>query len=326
MTARRSPELRPDAEPAPQVAVRDRAAGAVARTRALGLHFIGHFLGIVGLPAEDGRSRLLLEVEPGTRPGAPVSPVSLAVVADLAMGTAIRTLLGPGRRLSTVAMTANYLETVVTGPVTAAAIAPQVGDDGRAFARCELSDTRGVLVGTIDAWFVALPAPNGRPLAPIPWELPEPRHVPPLTDAQMTAAERGAIEACVEAGRRAAAGRTSVVEELIRPVVLDSAGDEVTGELRIGFAHTNRVGDVQGGILFGAAALAARRVVADDMRLADGHVQFLAPAHGRDLTVTASVSRQGRRTAFTETRSTVAGGLVAAGAFTFHRLADRDEG
>lgn len=302
----------------------ERAVDAVARTRALGLHFVGHFLGIVGLPPQDGRSRLLLDVEPGAEPGTPVSPVSLAVVADLAMGTAIRAHLGAGRRLSTVAMTAHYVAAVATGPVTASAAAPQVGEDGRAFARCELTDHRGALVGAIDAWFVALPAPPGRELAPIPWELPEPRVVQPLTIAGMTRAEKGAVDACVAAGRRAATGRTSVVEELIGPSIPESTGGRVTGELQIGFAHTNRVGHVQGGVLYGAAALAARRAVAEDMHLAEGHLQFLAPAHGESLVVEARATRQGRRTSFTEARLIVDGGLVGAGTFTFHRLADRD--
>lgn len=79
---------------------------------------------------------------------------------------------------------------------------------------------------------------------------------------------------------------------------------------------------MQGGILYGAAVLAARRVVPPGMTLADGHLQFVAPADRSPLTVDARALRLGRRTSFVEVRLTTDEHLAATGAFTFHRIVD----
>src|SRR3954463_3462713 len=81
--------------------VLERALLAVGRTRALGLHFYGNFVGIGGGPAPLGTSGLSIDGEP-PGVGAPgVSAVALATVADLAIGSAIRSHLEIGARMAT---------------------------------------------------------------------------------------------------------------------------------------------------------------------------------------------------------------------------------
>jgi acyl-coenzyme A thioesterase PaaI-like protein len=308
-------------------AVRARALESVARTRAVGPHFFGNFLGITGLPREEGRSRLHLAVEPGDPTGGRISPTAVATVADLTMSAAIRAVLGPQRRLGTITMALHHLEPVVAGPLTTEAVATRVEvDEERGFARCDLRDPRGTLVAAVEAWFVAMPTPPGRTLGPVPWELPDDVPIPPVTDAELTDAERAAVEACEGAARRAADAGTSVVEELLTGRWVPVGDGAVRGELPMGPAYANRGGHVQGGVLYGAAALGAQRVVAEGMSLAEGHLAFLAPAEGDILVVESRVLRHGRRTSFAESRVRVGDRLVATGEFAFHRVPGASDG
>lgn len=308
-------------------AVRARALDSVARTRAVGPHFFGNFLGITGLPQVPGRSRLHLAVEPGDPTGGRISPTAVATTADLTMSASIRAVLGPQRRLGTITMSVHHLEPDVTGPLTSEAVATRVEvEEERGFARCTLTDPRGVPVAAVEAWFVAMPTPPGRTLGPVPWELPDDVPVPPVDDAELTGAERVAVETCDAAGRRAAAEGTSVVEELLAGRWVPAGADGVHGELPVGPAHANRGGHVQGGVLYGAAAAGAQRVVAEGMSLAEGHLAFLAPAEGDLLVVESRVLRHGRRTSFAESRLHVGDRLVATGAFTFHRVPGAAQG
>lgn len=313
-------------------AVRARALESVARTRAVGPHFFGNFVGITGLPRQEGRSRLHLDVEPGSAPGGRISPVAVATVADLTMSASIRAVLGPQRRLGTITMALHHLEPVVRGPLTTGAVAARVEvDEERGFARCDLHDPRGVLVAAAEAWFVAMPTPPGRTLGPVPWELPDDVPVPPVDDEDLQPSERAAVDACDAAAHRAAAAGTSVIEELLAgtwtPTGSTPTGEAaVRGELPVGPAHANRGGHVQGGILYGAAALGVRRLMPDGMSLAEGHLSFLAPADGDLLEVESRVLRSGRRTSFAESRLRIGDRLVATGEFAFHRVPGGQEG
>jgi len=322
------PDGDPARAPGPGVeAVRARALESVARTRAVGPHFFGNFVGITGLPREEGRSRLHLAVEPGGPTRGRISPTAVATVADLTMSASIRAVLGPQRRLGTITMALHHLEPVVVGPLTTEAVATRVEvDEERGFSRCDLRDSRGVLVAAVEAWFVAMPTPPGRTLGPVPWELADDVPVPPVTAAELTAAERAAVEACEQAGRRAVDAGTSVVEELLGGSWQPVGEGAVRGELPMGPAHANRGGHVQGGVLYGAAALGARQVVADGMSLAEGHLAFLAPAEGDHLVVESRVLRHGRRTSFAESRLHAGDRLVATGEFAFHRVPAGSDG
>lgn len=237
------------------------------------------------------------------------------------MSAAIRAQLGPQRRLGTITMAVHYLDEVVIGPLRTHAVAPWVDvKEERGFARCDVHDPRGTLVASAEGWFVAMPTPSGRPLPPVPWELPGEVTIPPVSAGALTGDERAAVEACEAAGWRAGGSGTSVVEELLTGTWTPVGDDAIRGELPVGPAYANRGGHVQGGVLFGAAALGAHRVLAEGMTLVDGNLQFVAPAEGDSLVVQARALRHGRRTSFAEARLTIEDRLVAAGTFTFHRL------
>ena len=102
-----------------------RALRAIARTRALGLHFYGHFLGIDGPPpATPGHARLTLEGEPAGVGRAAPSVSALATLADLTLGSAVRSRLEPGTLLATATLSLQLLTLDTPGPIQAEACTP----------------------------------------------------------------------------------------------------------------------------------------------------------------------------------------------------------
>jgi acyl-coenzyme A thioesterase PaaI-like protein len=307
--------------------VLERALRAVGRTRALGLHFYGHFVGIEGRVPADGRAHLRLEGEP-TGVGAPdVSPVALATLADLALGSAIRSRLRPGIRLGTVTLAIQHPAEPVVGPLEADATADATAAPS---ARSGQAATGGIgsaggsilcsgrAVARAQGWFTALPAPPGRTLSLTPWERvdPPPVVVPTLED--LDERESAAVAAARAAGERAMAGGTAVSREILAFDWQIGPEGSVTGRLQVGPELDNRVGHVQGGALYGAATVAAREALASPTaRLADGYYQFLRPANGAILAAEGRVVRRGRSVAFVEARLHADDTQVGAGLFSF---------
>ncbi|TQN38008.1 acyl-coenzyme A thioesterase PaaI-like protein [Blastococcus colisei] len=301
--------------------IRASAITAVARTRAHGMHFYGQILGITLSPAAGGPGSPYLAPDRAVTPG-PVPPVALAAVADLAMGSAVRAAVGPGRRLGTVSMTLHHIATVVRAPVVPEARVVWLDDEQRhALARVDCTDASGALVAAGQGWFMALPVPEGVQLRLLPWELDELPPVPPLAEGDLEPQERAAVEATVRAAERASARGTSVSEELTA-LTWDADPPEgmARGALRIGPELINRVGHLQGGALYGIGlAAAARAVGAGSVPLepADGSWQFLRPGDGAELAVEATVTRSGRGAAFASVTLTVDGRAVGTGHFAF---------
>jgi acyl-coenzyme A thioesterase PaaI-like protein len=287
----------------------------------VGPHFFANFVGVSGRPAVDGRSELSIDSEPGDRPGGRVSPTALATGADLTMGAAIRNRLGPQNRLGTITLSVHHLAPDLSGPLRTSGTAQRVElNEERGFARCEVHDPAGTLVASVGGWFTALPMPPGRRLGPVPWEMPEDTPIPEVREADLEPDELATVDACTAAGQRAAARGTSVIEELLAMTWVPTAAGQVRGQLAVGPEHGNRAGHAQGGVIYGAAALAAGRAVAEGMSLAEGHLRFLRPVDGDALAVEARLLRQGRRAAFVDARLHVGAQLVATGDFTFHRI------
>jgi acyl-coenzyme A thioesterase PaaI-like protein len=279
------------------------------------MHFYGHFVGIAGGWAEGGRSHLRLEGEPAGVGSPDVSTVALATLADLALGAAIRSWLDKGARLGTVTFTVQHPAAPVQGPLVADGRALFVAD-GRGAAQCSVSTPDGA-VAQAQGWFSALPAPDGRALGVLPWERGEQSPVPPPSLDDLDEREARAVSAARAAGQRAAMHGTAVSHELLA-FDWDAASDgRALGKLAIGPELSNRVGHLQGGVLYGAAAVAAARAAGlPPSAILDGHYQFLRPGDGECLTAEATVARRGRSVAFVESRLAVDGALIGLGLFT----------
>ncbi|HYH29016.1 MAG TPA: hypothetical protein VD903_01420 [Pseudonocardia sp.] len=305
--------------------IRASAIAAVARTRAHGLHYYGQILGITPAADDRGPRRPHLVPDRAVTPG-PVPPVALAAIADLAMGSSIRAVVGAGRRLGTVSMTLHHIAPVVCAPVIPTPRVVRLDEQQRnGLARVDLTDATGALVGAGQGWFMALPVPVGTTLRPLPWEHPELPHVPPLGSADLEAHEVAAVEATVRAAERAHRRGTSVSEELTALTWEDGCPEGTArGSLRIGPELTNRVGHVQGGALYGIGIAAAARAITGSRPdgsppwvPADGSWQFLRPGDGALLVAEATAGRVGRAAAFASVTVTVDGRSVGAGHFAF---------
>ncbi len=292
-----------------------RSLAAVGRRRAMGMHFYGHFVGIAGGWADGGRSQLRLEGEPAGVGSPDVSNVALATLADLALGAAIRSWLDKGARLGTVTFTVQHPAAPVQGPLIADGRALFIAD-GRGTAQCTLSTSDGP-VAQAQGWFSALPAPEGRALGFLPWERAEQSTTPAPSFDELDDQEAQAVAAARAAGRRAAERGTAVSHELLAFDWGAGAEGRAHGTLTIGPELANRVGHLQGGVVYGAAALAAAQAVGrPPSAIVDGHYQFLRPGDGERLTAEATVARRGRSVAFVESRLSVDGALIGLGLFT----------
>ncbi|MFC4055495.1 acyl-CoA thioesterase domain-containing protein [Actinomadura syzygii] len=297
-------------------AVVRRALAAVAATRVRGLHPIGHLAGITGRPSRaPGRSRLTMNAPPGTdgRTGR-VSLVGLDVFADLVLAAAIRSHIGPGARLGTVSLSVQHLHAPVSGEIVGEASAePPV--DGFAASRAVLRAGDRV-VAHAQGSFMVLPTPEGRARLTTDWEREHTVPLPVIGLDDLDPAERRFVESVRSAARRAAGTGRPLEDELVEPVWADR--DPPRAGLVIGPEMGNRVGHVQGGVLYAVAARAAAHVAGPGpWSCADGTYQYLRPGAGRVLTARPVLLRRGRAMAFARVELAVDGVAVGGGQFAF---------
>lgn len=295
-----------------------RALASLARTRAVGLHFFGHFLGIAAVSNRDGRSVLILDPARDAAGGVASTSTEFATLADLALGSAIRSTLGPGLRLGTTSLAVNNFEIPAAGRLEAEATT--VWSDREALeghARAQLTDCSGARIATADGWFVALAPPPGTALPPVPWESDDPHPEADLGEADLDVRERACYDAVLAAEATARRRGIAVAHQLIDP------GERTTGgaaefDLEVSPALGNRVGQMQGGALYGAAAAAASAALGEAWQVASGYVQYLRPVDGPYITLRPHVVREGRRVAFTDVVIETGGRTALVGRFT-HR-------
>ena len=296
--------------------VKARALRAISLNRKPGLHFFGFFLGITGERPAEGKADLKLGPVPAVGSQAN-SAVALATLVDLALGSSIRSWYEPGARLATVTLSIQHPFRPVEGQIEAHATAPMTSDN-HGLAQARVTDSTGAVIAEAQGWFAVLPPPPGRNLGVLPWEETEPEEPPRLTDGELTEAETGVLKATLAAAERANQASTPVMQELLSFDWRDCPDGEAHGVLPLGPELGNRIGVMQGGAVYGAAALAAEKAVeGTGFVLADGHYQFLRPADGAELTAVAKVSRQGRAVAFVDVRLSVGDTLVGTGLFGF---------
>jgi acyl-coenzyme A thioesterase PaaI-like protein len=294
----------------------DRSLAALARTRALGLHALGHFAGVVGESPAPGTAALELHPPEWANGGRADSPTESALLADLSLGTALRSALGPGLRLATIALTVDHATAPARGPLRAAAQADRV-DHGRGDGqgRCTLRDAAGDLVATASGWFVAVPVPAGQPLPPVPWE-DEERPVHGVVESDLDPTEAAVHADLAGLDER---GYDRLVGPPTSAVPVDDGSAPVEYALRAGAALGNRVGQVQGGAQYGIAAGGARAAIGQGWEVATGHVQFLRPISAPTVEVEACVRRAGRSASFVDVTLRAAGREALTGRFTMRR-------
>jgi acyl-coenzyme A thioesterase PaaI-like protein len=289
----------------------ERALRSIALTRARGLNFYGHFIGLNGGVPADGKAALRLAA-------GETSSAAVAVLVDMAMGSAVRSLVAPGILLSTVTLTLHHVARAF-GQLEARCNALPV-EDGHGLVQCVLVDLESdTPVGHAQAWFaVASASAEGTPPGLMPWEYLSPPPVPSVDASELDAREQAMLRATEAAHADASLSDASLSDALVQLTWSVGTAGAAGGVLAASPHLENRMGQIQGGILFGAARLAAERALGlgGAARLMDGQYHFLRPCVG-DATVDAQTSRKGRGVA--TARVTVCSGdvLVGTGQFAF---------
>lgn len=270
------------------------ARAAIARNRRRRLHLYGHVLELGWHVVRPGTVRATLPVSRrlyGEGGGLAVTPV--ATLADVAMGMALRSRRAVvGMRFPTVSLDIQHAEAPRSGRVTAVASVFAL-DGGTGLVRCEVTAPGGRPVAVATGTFLCRPLPEGA-VAP---DLGLRRDVGPrlLTrgpwDAGLAAEERQFVLDLDQAlGRQRRAPDPFAaflgVETLEAP--------EGEARLRMPFAATvaNIAGHLQGGVVYGLAALACAR--AGGGRPLSVSVRFVRPGLPPQVEGRARVVHAGR--------------------------------
>jgi acyl-coenzyme A thioesterase PaaI-like protein len=288
--------------PVPAEAIRRQALRAIAANRTPGFHFVGHFLAARWLETSVGCARMLLPDAPHVRnEDGHVALTALAIFADTVLSTATRSSIAPGERLATT-----YLHMRFTGADAVGDVAAEATMEGRSVDAggdyLTASATLSVAAQPVcraTATFARLAPPPGVALAPLPWQQATRAH-PAVDENALAADERAILDAC-----DAALAATSAGESFLRHLWGGRGGPNTTGasrRLAIGPHLSNRVGHVQGGILFGIAAETAREAAPQGMRLENVSAWYVGPTRGQALGARSRLLHAGRNTALVRTQ------------------------
>ena len=275
-------------------AIRRQVAAALAANRAPGFHYPGFLLGLrwprIG---ENDLEEAMPDGALARNVDGSLNLAAFCVLLDTALATAARLKAGGGVRQATVHLHAQF-----TG-------APLRGD-AKALARFEgyapAAQTRQLMTrGTLYAGgeavchasgtFVVLPAPPGVNLGPLPWQRTAEAPPPPLKRSEMKPDERAVVRACDSALKRT--GQRAFIEHFWGTLPVPGT-DGARCSVRIGAQHGNRVGHVQGGLLFGLAAMTAQAAAPKHPQLSAVAAWYISPGQGRALRIRSRCFHEGR--------------------------------
>jgi acyl-coenzyme A thioesterase PaaI-like protein len=288
---------------------------AIALNRTPGYHFPGNFIDLSFDRVESESTRLSYEI--GEHNAGDIG--SLAVLADFALGTAVRANLDPATRLATVSMTLELAAEPRAGIVSAASRCH--GFHGEGYGR--IGRSRVVIeagageIGYGSGAFMVLEPPPGVTLHPVPLRKRRDADPPVLGEAELAPDELSILRHADEALERAA--RTA--QPFIRHFwgFLPEAGnDGATCVMPTGPHVGNRVGFVQGGILLGLAAATATVALPETWMLSAVAAAFISPGQGPALRAQASVVHRGQRACVIRTEVTRSDGRRVLEVMTTH--------
>jgi len=290
----------------PDDQIRRRVLRAIALNRTPGLHFPGNFIELSFDQVASGDTRVSYETGPHCVEAHGGSDLgSLAVLADFALGTAVRADLHPATRLATVGMTLELGAAPRAGIVRAASRCHGFagkGDGRTGRSRVVLEDPGGE-VGYGSGTFMVLEPPPERTLHPVPHRKRGDAEPPPLAERDLAPDELRILRHADEALERAAKSRQSFIRHFWG-FLPQAARGAATCVMPIGPHVGNRVGFVQGGILLGLAAVTASAALPDTWTLSGISAAFISPGDGAALKAQAHVVHHGRRVSVVRTELT----------------------
>lgn len=304
----------------PEDRIRRRVLRAIALNRTPGLHFPGNFLELSFDRVASGDTRVSYETGPhcvdahgGTDIG------SLAILADFALGTAVRADLHPATRLATVSMTLELGAAPRGGIVTAASRCHGFageGDGRTGRSRVVIEDAGGE-VGYGSGVFMVLKPPPQVSLHPVPQRKRGDAEPPLLGERDLAPEELRILRHADEALEHAARSGQPFIRHFwgFLPQAARGAASCV---MPVGPHVGNRVGYVQGGVLLGLAAVTAAAALPQTWMLSGIAAGFISPGEGRALKAQANVVHHGRRVSVIRTEVTRSDGRRVLEAMSTH--------
>ena len=295
--------------------IRQRVLRAIALNRTPGYHFPGNFVDLSFDRVEHASARVSYETDAefASDLGA------LSILADFALGTAIRTGLHPATRLGTISMTLELARTPHQGIVTADSRCHGfvgAGDSRTGRGRVSIEDGKGE-IGYGSGAFMVLQPPPGVELHPVPHRRRGDAEPPVLHEHDLEPDELPILRRADEALERAAKARQPFIRHFWG--FLPEAEEGGASCVMPNGPHVgNRVGFVQGGILFGLAAATATAALPESWMLSTVSAAFISPGQGPALNARASVVHQGQRMAVIRTELTRSDGRRVLEAMSTH--------
>jgi acyl-coenzyme A thioesterase PaaI-like protein len=280
--------------------IRHRVLQGLARNREPGFHFAGNFLGVSFAGVTAGQSRVCLEAGPHCEEAdGQVNLGAVALLADIALASAIRAQLTPEQRLATVSMHLQFTGAPMKGRLEATGSFEgflEGGSGQQGLSRVALvSDDRKVVFGS--GSFMALKPPPGVTMHPL---IRPARHgAASLEEKELTAAEAAILQRADEAIAKASARHSFIRRFWGQDPRATKTGASCSMEYG---AHIgNRVGHAQGGLLVGLAATTAQAALPATWMLSGISAWFVSPGEGRAMNATSRIVHHGRLTAVVRT-------------------------
>ncbi|MGZ5154208.1 MAG: acyl-CoA thioesterase domain-containing protein [Burkholderiales bacterium] len=275
--------------------LRERVLTALAANRQPGFHLPGYFLELTWPRIGNVNIEHALKAGPHCRgTDGRVHPAMLAILVDSALATAPRLKIQPGARQATVHLSIQYTGHVPSGDLSMVAQLEGffAGDAvPHALTRGVLSSD-GQTVAYANGTFVVLPAPPGAKLAPLPWQTQGGAAITPLDLQELDANERSVLRAA-EAALSSTDSEHAFIERFwgISPRQTQSGS---VCRVKVTPQIGNRVGHVQGGILFAVAQATATAAVPRHPAVSNITAWYISPGQGSVLNVRSKVIHAGR--------------------------------
>ena len=285
----------------PEDHIRRRVLRAIALNRTPGLHFPGNFIELSFDRVDSANTRLSYETDPQD----PSDIGSLAILADFALGTAVRADLDPATRLATVSMTLELGAAPRAGIVRAASrchgfVGEGEGRTGR--GRVVIEDAGGE-VGYGSGVFMVLKPPPQRTLHPVPLRKRGDAGPAPLAERDLAPEELRILRHADQALEHAAKSGQPFIRHFWG-FLPQAARNAASCVMPVGPHVGNRVGYVQGGVLLGLAAVTATAALPETWTLSTIAAAFISPGEGPALKAQANVVHHGRRVSVIRTEIT----------------------
>ena len=284
--------------------IREQILRAIALNRIPGYHFCGNFFDLWFEDVYDGKARVTIQAAPHVMgDDGNMAPTPLAVAADFAAATAIRTAGDPSVRLATVSLHMQLTNAPIRDDLIAYGTLDGFfeGAKGRlGLARFHI-ESNGQLVAFGTSTFMVMPPPGGRKLDPIPWinKRPEKIALPALHEL-----DESEKEIFARGERALAAARTKGTAFLTEFLnITTHPGDRSARAQMDNGPHVgNRVGHVQGGISMGMVIDSANASLPAEWALVGITASYVSPGEGDELTAHSEIIHRGRLTAVVHTR------------------------